>query len=71
MAIKLHPSLAVHPDEWLRAEVVGPAGLSAAELAERLHVTHWRRATCSTATPASPLNSDSLPEGVRPQGPTR
>lgn len=39
MAIKLHPSFAVHPGEWLRAEIVEPAGLSVTALAERLHVT--------------------------------
>lgn len=39
MAIKLHKSFAVHPGEWLRAEIVGPTGLSVTELAERLRVT--------------------------------
>ncbi len=39
MAIKLHSSFAVHPGEWLRAEMVVPAGLSVTALAERLHVT--------------------------------
>ena len=39
MPVKLHPSLAVHPGEWLRAEIVEPAGLSVTALAERLHVT--------------------------------
>jgi len=39
MAIKLHHSFAVHPGEWLRAEIVDPAGLNVTELAERLHVT--------------------------------
>ena len=39
MAIKLHSSFAVHPGEWLRAEIVEPAGLSVTALAERLHVT--------------------------------
>jgi addiction module HigA family antidote len=39
MAIKLHQSFAVHPGEWLRAEIVAPAGLSVTALAERLHVT--------------------------------
>lgn len=39
MAIKLHDSFAVHPGEWLRAEIVEPAGLNVTELAERLHVT--------------------------------
>ena len=39
MAIKLHSSFAVHPGEWLRTEIVDPAGLSVTALAERLHVT--------------------------------
>jgi len=39
MAIKLHASFAVHSGEWLRAEIVAPAGLSVTALAERLHVT--------------------------------
>ena len=39
MAIKLHPSLAVHPGEWLRTEIVEPSGLSVTEVAARLHVT--------------------------------
>ena len=39
MSIKLHDSFAVHPGEWLRAEIVGPAGLSVTALAGRLHVT--------------------------------
>lgn len=39
MAIKLHPSFAIHPGDWLRTEVVEPAGLNVTEAAERLHVT--------------------------------
>jgi addiction module HigA family antidote len=39
MAIRLHKSIAVHPGEWLRHEIVEPAGLSVTEAAERLHVT--------------------------------
>jgi len=39
MPIKLHDSFAVHPGEWLRAEIVEPALLSVTALAERLHVT--------------------------------
>ena len=39
MAIKLHRSFAVHPGEWLRAEIVEPAGLSVTEVAEKLQVT--------------------------------
>jgi addiction module HigA family antidote len=39
MAIRLHDSFAVHPGEWLRVEIVEPAGLSVTALAGRLHVT--------------------------------
>lgn len=39
MAIKLHPSFAVHPGEWLRAEIVEPYSLSVTETASKLHVT--------------------------------
>ena len=39
MPIKLHPSFAVHPGTWLRAEVVEPHGLSVTAAAVRLHVT--------------------------------
>ena len=39
MAIKLHPSFAVHPGEWLRSEVVAPFGLSVTLTAEKLGVT--------------------------------
>ena len=39
MPIKLHPSFAVHPGGWLRAEVVEPHGLSVTEVAAKLHFT--------------------------------
>ena len=39
MPIKLHPSFAVHPGPWLRAEIVEPHGLSVTEAAAKLHVT--------------------------------
>ena len=38
MAIKLHSSFAVHPGEWLRAEIVEPAGLSVTALADHMDV---------------------------------
>lgn len=38
MAIKLHPSFAVHPGEWLREEIVAPAGLNVTELADHMGV---------------------------------
>jgi antitoxin HigA-1 len=39
MAIKLHPSFAVHPGPWLRTEIVAPHGLSVTVAAEKLHVS--------------------------------
>jgi addiction module HigA family antidote len=39
MTLNLHDSFAVHPGAWLRAEIVGPAGLIVPVTAERLHVT--------------------------------
>jgi antitoxin HigA-1 len=38
MAIKLHPSFAIHPGEWLRAEIVEPARLNVTELADHMDV---------------------------------
>ncbi len=39
MAITLHPSFALHPGPWLRAEIVEPHGLSVTAAAARLGVT--------------------------------
>ncbi len=39
MAIKLHPSIAVHPGEWLRTEIIEPRGLSVTQAADHLGVT--------------------------------
>jgi addiction module HigA family antidote len=39
MAIALHPSFAVHPGPWLRAEIVEPHGLSVTAAAAKLGVT--------------------------------
>lgn len=39
MAIKLHSSFAVHPGEWLRLEIVDPAGLNVTQLADHLDVS--------------------------------
>lgn len=39
MPIKLHPSFAVRPGPWLRAELVEPHGLTVTDAAARLHVT--------------------------------
>jgi len=39
MAIKLHPSFAIHPGEWLREEIVAPSGLNVTDLADHLDVS--------------------------------
>lgn len=39
MAIKLHPSMAVHPGPWLRRNAVDPHGLSVTDAAGYLGVT--------------------------------
>jgi addiction module HigA family antidote len=39
MAIRLHSSFAVHPGEWLKAEIVEPSGLTVTSTAEGLGVT--------------------------------
>lgn len=39
MAITMHPSLAVHPGDWLKSEVVDPSGVSINRLAASFHVT--------------------------------
>ena len=38
MAIKLHPSFAVHPGAWLREEIVDPHGLTVKRASEMLGV---------------------------------
>ena len=39
MAIKLHPSFAVHAGVWLRTEIVEPHGLTVSAAAEQLGVS--------------------------------
>jgi hypothetical protein len=62
MAIKLHASFAVHPGEWLRAEIVAPAGLSVTALAERLHVTRQTASNLLNGNAGDPLR-----KGIRAQ----
>ena len=38
MAMTLHPSLAVHPGDWLKSEIVDPHGVSINRLAAPFHV---------------------------------
>ena len=39
MPLSMHPSLTVHPGQWLRTEIVHPHGLSVTETAAKLRVT--------------------------------
>ena len=39
MAMTMHPSLAVHPGDWLKSEVVDPHGVSINRLTACFHVT--------------------------------
>lgn len=39
MALRLHPSLAVHAGDWLKTEVVEPHGITVKALAEHLGVS--------------------------------
>jgi addiction module HigA family antidote len=45
MAITLHPSLAVHPGEWLKSEIVEAHDLSVTAAARLLHVTRQALST--------------------------
>lgn len=56
MPIKLHPSFAVHPGHWLRAEIVEPHGLSVTAAAARLHVT--RQAMSNLLTGKAGLSAE-------------
>jgi addiction module HigA family antidote len=39
MAIRLHPSIYVHPGPWLRRQAVAPHGINVKELAQHLGVS--------------------------------
>ena len=49
MSITLHPGVALHPGEWLRAEFVEPHGLSITAAADRLGVTRQAMSTLLNA----------------------
>lgn len=56
MALKMHPSLAVHPGPWLRTEIVEPAGIRIGTLAEALKVS--RQAISATLNGRASLSAD-------------
>ncbi|PTW60671.1 addiction module HigA family antidote [Breoghania corrubedonensis] len=39
MALRMHPSIAVHVGDWLKTEIVEPVGISVTALAEHLGVS--------------------------------
>jgi addiction module HigA family antidote len=45
MALKMHPSLAVHVGDWLKTEVVDPAGLSVTALSAHFGVSRQALST--------------------------
>lgn len=45
MALKMHPSLAMHVGEWLKSEIVDPAGLSVTALAAHFGVSRQALST--------------------------
>lgn len=45
MALKMHPSLAVHVGDWLKSEIVEPAGVSVTNLAAHFGVSRQALST--------------------------
>ncbi len=45
MAIKMHPSLAVHVGDWLKTEIVEPAGVNVTTLAAHFGVSRQAMST--------------------------
>jgi len=45
MALKMHPSLAVHAGDWLKTEIVEPIGMSVTDLAAHLGVSRQALST--------------------------
>lgn len=45
MALKMHPSIAVHVGDWLKTEIVEPAGISVTALAEHFSVSRQALST--------------------------
>lgn len=45
MALQMHPSLAVHVGDWLKTEIVEPAGLSVTALAKHFGVSRQALST--------------------------
>lgn len=56
MAMQMHPSLAVHPGEFLNAEIVEPTGLNVTQIADHFGVT--RQALSALLNARSALSAE-------------
>jgi antitoxin HigA-1 len=56
MALRMHPSLAVHVGDWLKSEIVEPAGISVTALAEHFGVS--RQALSNLLNGSASLSAD-------------
>ena len=56
MALRMHPSLAVHVGDWLKSEIVEPAGVSVTGLAEHFGVS--RQALSNLLNCSASLSAD-------------
>lgn len=52
MALKMHPSLFVHPGPWLRRTYLDPNGMTVTEVAAHLGVSRQNKGVLLNATPA-------------------
>ena len=56
MALRMHPSLTVHVGDWLRTEIVEPAGVSVTTLADHFGVS--RQALSNLLNANAKLSAD-------------
>ncbi|MFC7498270.1 HigA family addiction module antitoxin [Enterovirga sp. GCM10030262] len=56
MAMTMHPTLAVHPGDWLATEIVAPHGLNVSKLARHFGVT--RQAVSALLNGRAGLSAD-------------
>ena len=56
MALSMHPSLAVHVGDWLKSEIVEPAGVSVTALADHFGVS--RQALSNLLNCSASLSAD-------------
>ncbi|MEE4350633.1 MAG: HigA family addiction module antitoxin [Pacificimonas sp.] len=56
MALEMYPTLAVHPGEWLAAEIVAPSGATVTSLAKHLDVS--RQALSNLLNARAGLSAD-------------